>query len=91
MNPLLLLTLTIPFLCLALLSSVAFLGVVSLAAALRLFRMIKSALGTSTPGAKDHPWQVEGCIGCGRERPEVPREREPSKVINLDGRATAQR
>jgi hypothetical protein len=38
MNPLLLLPLTIPFLCLALLSLVAFLAVVSLAGALRLLR-----------------------------------------------------
>ena len=44
MNLLLLLPLTIPFLCLALLSLVAFLAVVSLAGALRLFGVIKSVL-----------------------------------------------
>jgi hypothetical protein len=57
MNLLLLLTLTIPFLCLALLSLVAFLGVVSLAGALCLFRVIRSVLETSRPGAEHHPWQ----------------------------------
>jgi|RhiMethySRZTD1v2_1073278.scaffolds.fasta_scaffold2239742_2 hypothetical protein len=55
MNLLLLLPLTIPFLCLALLSLVAFLAVVSLAGALRLFGVIKSVLGTSRPGAEHHP------------------------------------
>jgi len=59
MNLLLLLPLTIPFLCLALLSLVAFLAVVSLAGALRLFGAIKSVLGTNRPGAEHHPWHVK--------------------------------
>jgi hypothetical protein len=54
MNLLLLLLLAFPFFCLAVLSLTAFLGVVALAAAIRVLGAIKTALGL---GAADDPWR----------------------------------
>jgi hypothetical protein len=56
MNLLLLLSLALPFACLALLSFVAFLGVAAIGGALSVIGMVTSALGIA--GRKDEdPWR----------------------------------
>jgi len=55
MNLLVLLTLALPFFCLALLSLIALLGVVALAGAIRVLGTMKSALGLGGRGAADDP------------------------------------
>lgn len=59
MNRLPLLPLAVPFTCLALLSLVAFLGVVAIAGALHVVRAIKSGLGRQS--SHGDPWQ--GMVG----------------------------
>ena len=61
MNLLLLLVLAIPVGCLALLSLVAFLGVMALAGALRMVGSIKSGLGLGSADGNQDPWH--GMVG----------------------------
>jgi hypothetical protein len=56
MNLLLLLVLAIPVGCLALLSLVAFLGVMALAGALRMVGAIYSGLGLGSADGNQDPW-----------------------------------
>ena len=61
MNLLLLLVLAIPVGCLALLSLVAFLGVMALAGALRMVGAIYSGLGLGSADGNQDPWH--GMVG----------------------------
>ena len=62
MNLLLLLPLAVPFACLALLSLIAFLGVVALGGALHVVGAIKTGLGIAGRGSVDgDPWH--GMVG----------------------------
>ena len=72
MNRLLLLSLALPFACLALLGFVAFLGVAAIGGALSVIGMVTSALGIA--GRKDEdPWR--GAVGDAHQLDyvEVPR------------------
>jgi len=87
MNLLLLLVLAIPVGCLALLSLVAFLGVMALAGALRMVGAIYSGLGLGSADGNQDPWH--GMVGDAHPLDYVegapPQSTDQSPVSGPDG------